>query len=201
MENKNEYKEQKNNNIRVIQMQCNSKSQHLCFMMRRFLSIDSDIVGCIISSSSVIITRDIARVSHIEILVDRFVTCYHDGVWVVNIFKNTDGGWLAFKYRWCLTEIASCINKSKRQWHPILCRKFILYHAVLFGTMLCYSLTFYVDVTFLYHCQDIYQTWLCIWIKRWVSYKKTLDVKHRSINLIRSRNCLIFTSTSILAGF
>ena len=32
--------------------------------------------------------------------------------------------------------------------------------------------TFYVDVSFLYHCHNIYRTWLYIWVKRWVSFKK-----------------------------
>ena len=34
------------------------------------------------------------------------------------------------------------------------------------------SFTFYVDISFLNHCQYFYRTWLYIWITRRVSYKK-----------------------------
>jgi hypothetical protein len=45
------------------------------------------------------------------------------------------------------------------------------------------SFTFYVDVSFLYHCQDLYRTWLYIWVTQRVSYKKQVLLtfrKHRS---------------------
>jgi hypothetical protein len=32
--------------------------------------------------------------------------------------------------------------------------------------------TFYLDLSFLYHCQDLYRTWLYIWVTRRVYYKK-----------------------------
>jgi hypothetical protein len=34
------------------------------------------------------------------------------------------------------------------------------------------SSTFYVDVSFLYHCHDFYSTWLHTWVTRRASYKK-----------------------------
>ena len=34
------------------------------------------------------------------------------------------------------------------------------------------SFIFYVDVSFLYHCQDFYRTWLYLWVTRRVTYKK-----------------------------
>ena len=34
------------------------------------------------------------------------------------------------------------------------------------------SFTFYVDVLFIYRCQDFYWTWLYIWVARRVSYRK-----------------------------
>jgi hypothetical protein len=34
------------------------------------------------------------------------------------------------------------------------------------------SFTLYVDVSFLYHCQDFDRTWLCVRVRRRVSYKK-----------------------------
>jgi len=45
------------------------------------------------------------------------------------------------------------------------------------------SFTFYEDVSFLYHCQDLYRTWLYIWVTQLVSYKKQVLLtfrKHRS---------------------
>ena len=47
--------------------------------------IDSDIVGCIRSCLVFCNDYNRSRVLHIQIDTCRFATCYHDGVWVVNI--------------------------------------------------------------------------------------------------------------------
>ena len=53
------------------------------------------------------------------------------------------------------------------------------------------SFTYYVDVSFLYHCHDFYRTWLYTWVTRRVSYKKP--------ELLTLREHL--TSPPVIGGF